>query len=586
MKSIKHIKKTILVFVLSLFSMAINAQKVEFESINISSTSLKIDGGNLVFSNNSTVLILESSFKLKGTDTEVPFVMIELRGKIKGKEQTFSTDVVSINKSGKIEQKLTINASNDNPIYISDVTINILNNKKLIASTTESLFSSNNKKTSFAILLNGINANDYCEYQEVKKVFYKESVSFGIFAVVIGLNNSKKEPILLEKILTNGGGKLTGTYIWTESHDKRTTRTVPATLDQNGNWFFKDSIKVGKDTPQLVGFQMEYITACKDSFFYNAIYTKEIKNNKKYSKFYAMEGGQRQIYSDIGGTSQTYLTWRPRISMPNTVTINSTGNLVIKDNAKLTIGLINLNIGKNKNQHRIKRVHSSWNRVNEVLKTGEVIKKTSNKNYTFTHEWNEKTMQYEALINFEGSEKEPVEISEIIITVVTENKDTFIYEYEGKYGTSLDNKTLYLELKKTEKIKYTDPCKTKYKLKEIEYSENNYNGVYTYQFWLKFENNIDIPDHVNMVIEIKDCSGKSQFVKITLKYDEKTKMFVGSQAITASKDCKLELVYGEIGAYNACDDETAWSFKTSESKNNGKGTRVVATTTNGTPGLL
>jgi hypothetical protein len=67
---------------------------------------------------------------------------------------------------------------------------------------------------------------------------------------------------------------------------------------------------------------------------------------------------------------------------------------------------------------------------------------------------------------------------------------------------------------------------------------------------------------------------------------KKTNTFIGSQAITSSKDCKLELVYGEIGAYNACDDETAWSFKTSESKSNGKGTRVVATTNNGNPGLL
>ncbi|EFX60071.1 hypothetical protein DAPPUDRAFT_125616 [Daphnia pulex] len=237
---------------------------------------------------------------------------------------------------------------------------------------------------------------------------------------------------------------------------------------------------------------MEFVTARNDSFQYNAIYAKELKKNDKYKKYYATEGGPRLIYGEIGGTSQTYLSWRPKKAMPNS-----------------------------------------------------------------------------------GSEKTPVEISEILISIVTEKKDTFIYEYEGKYGYSLDEKTLYTLLKKTEKNKYDDPCKTKYKLKEIDFSESNVSNLYSLLFKFNFEEKSDVPELVDMVVELKNCEGTAQYIKIALKYDAKSETYIGSQTIAQIQNCRWEIKSGLISAYNSCKEKTVWSFDTSKVKERGGRTIIL-----------
>jgi hypothetical protein len=565
MKSINYINKSFLILVLSLFSLALNAQKVKFETINISSSSLKIEDGNLVFKDKSTVLVLETRLKLlQGAATEVPFVTIELRGKIKGKEQTFSTDLVSINKLGTIEQKLTINASNDNPIYISEVTITILDNKKEIASATEPIFSIDNKKTNFAILLNGIKSNDFCEEQKLNDVFMNEFKSSKYYAVVIGLNNTKKEPSDIEKAVSNGRGKISGIYVWTESHDKRTTRIVEPFTDKNGNWFFKDSFINEKDAVKLLSFSIEYITACNDSFKYVSVFKQQLNDKKLWDYKVKMSNAasDNPIFqgTNEGGSNILALT------IPASSINISGGNLEIRDNSKITFGVVGMNITNSKHKDVKAKIKI------EVIPTS---KRESSSIIELTTTYNTEKQLFEASANFNGSEKTPIEISKITLILITEKKDTIVYEYEGKYGYSLDGKTLYTILKKTEKNKYVDPCKTKYKLKEITYSENSYNGLSTYQFSFNFEDNSDVPADVAMIVEIKDCNGSSEYLKISLKYDEKSKTYTGSQVLAKNKDCKLEFVYGEIAAYNACKDITVWSITTSQSKKDGDKPRVI-----------
>ena len=169
---------------------------------------------------------------------------------------------------------------------------------------------------------------------------------------------------------------------------------------------------------------------------------------------------------------------------------------------------------------------------------------------------------------------------------MNEEKDTIVVESNGEFGTTMDGSEIVMLMDKVEKIKYYDPCKTKYKLKELTYSETNLAGMYALNVQFQFENNSDVPAEVAMIVELTDCNGKHQYIKMALKYNAITGMYSGSQALVQDKACPWAMTYGEIAAYNACKDKTVWSFTASESKSNGYGTRSVATTTNGKPGLL
>lgn len=172
------------------------------------------------------------------------------------------------------------------------------------------------------------------------------------------------------------------------------------------------------------------------------------------------------------------------------------------------------------------------------------------------------------------------------IRLVDENKDTILLKSNGTLVSPLFGISTIMLMEKTDKLKYKDPCDTKFKLKELEYSESTVSGLYTMQFSFQLEANSDLPSDMAMIVEITDCNGNKEYIRITLKYDAKSNTYTGSEAIKQNKECPWTLTYGEIAAYNPCKDKTVWSFNTSKSKSNGFGTRNVATTTNGKPGLL
>jgi len=139
--------------------------------------------------------------------------------------------------------------------------------------------------------------------------------------------------------------------------------------------------------------------------------------------------------------------------------------------------------------------------------------------------------------------------------------------------------TICFEIKK-------DVCDTKFKLKDVAYSENNISGLYSLQFSFELEKNSDIPTQLAMIIEIKDCNGIKNYLSITLKYDSKTGDYFGGVTLPQNKDCPWELNYGEIAAYNECKDKTVWSFDASKAKGNGLGTKNASSTATTKPRLL
>ncbi|MBK7956849.1 MAG: hypothetical protein IPK03_01250 [Bacteroidetes bacterium] len=143
------------------------------------------------------------------------------------------------------------------------------------------------------------------------------------------------------------------------------------------------------------------------------------------------------------------------------------------------------------------------------------------------------------------------------------------FGFVGDNTKELKNKDEYsIQMDSKEKVK-KDPCNTKYRLKELNYSETNLAGMYALNVQFQFENNSDVPAEVAMIVELTDCNGKHQYVRMALKYNALTGIYSGSQALVQDKACPWALTYGEIAAYNACKDKTVWSFETSESKSNG-----------------
>lgn len=500
-------------------------------------------------------------------------VAITLNGKDrKGNKYSKSLDVSNWYKTEKRGGYLEIDASEENPIEITEVNISAINSKNETESATEPIFNST-LKTNFAILLNGINSNEFCDLPSLNNAYSNESISAKHFAIVIGLNTTKKEPSEIEKAMTNGRGKINGTYIWTEGHDKRSVRLVTPTTDQNGNWIFKDSMPIGKEMPLLISFQVEYISACNDTIKYYSAYKQKLNDRKAWDYKISMSpvAIDNPIFQGTNDGSQNVLALR-LIGTGSSISISG-GSVIFSDNAKITMSSSEF---YNKPESKTTPFYTVY--------FERTKQETSAIQYNTT--WNKTLEQFEVTTSLNASKDNPLTIKSVSITVVNDKKDTIIYETNGEIATSMDGKDILMLINRTEKIKYHNPCKTKYRLKELTYSESVVSGVYGLQVSFQFENNSDLPAQVAMIVEIKDCNGTSQFINITLKYDDKTNTYHGFQALTQTRNCKLELVYGEIAAYNTCKDKTVWMFSANESKNNGKGTRVVATTTNGTPGLL
>ena len=583
MKIQKNVFKGLLIAAIMIFSAKLSAQKIEFETLEINYGDI-VKGANGVREfkfNQSTGVAITSTIKIKNEKNSDYYGKITFSGAdSKGNKYSAAYDFTFKTGETNYKGEISIKSSKENPVFISEVTMAVSNDKKEIASATEPIISKS-KKTSFAILLNGIKSSEYCNEVEIQKVFMNESYSAKYFAVVLGLNNTKKEPSAPEIAMSSGQGSSTGVFIWMQGADKKTISKVKPIVDKNGNWFYTDSIAIGKDTPVLAGFQIEYVTACGDTFYYSSAF--KVDANKKTNKA-AIVMHNRLIYGEIGGISQTYLTWNPKLAgldlgSSSTIAING-GSVEIRDNATFTMGTGGTSI----NNGNLKP--SNINDVFIVLNVAPLYKTENVKRYTYRAEWNKDKGRYEAKAGFDASKENPYVILSSEIRLVDENKDTMLMESNGKFGSPMFGISTIMIMTRSGKLKYKDPCDTKFKLKELEYSESTVSGLYTMKFSYQLEAKSDVPSDMAMIVEITDCNGNKDYIRITLKYDAKSNTYTGSEAIKQNKECLWTLTYGEIAAYNPCKDKTVWSFKTSESKSNGSGTRNVATTTSGNPGLL
>lgn len=192
---------------------------------------------------------------------------------------------------------------------------------------------------------------------------------------------------------------------------------------------------------------------------------------------------------------------------------------------------------------------------------------------------------YDARHSYIVSNK-PVRITNISLQFMSEGKEVANLKAEYQSGYVKDKTSWTETWLIDQKTKDEDPCKTKYKLKDIDYTESTVSGLYGLQFSFQFEDKSDVPYAVRMIVQLTDCKGNKQNIEITLKYNDKTRTYSGGQTISQSKECPWELTYGEIAAYNECKDKTVWSFDPSKAKGNGSGTKNASSQVSARPQLL
>ncbi|MBP7477798.1 MAG: hypothetical protein KA797_04685 [Chitinophagales bacterium] len=172
---------------------------------------------------------------------------------------------------------------------------------------------------------------------------------------------------------------------------------------------------------------------------------------------------------------------------------------------------------------------------------------------------NKESGQYETYL---GTKKYPSEdsYSSFRITIVGTKGDTAFFVSE------------------IEKIKNAeDPCKTKFKLKEVFSEETTQSGIYGVGFYFSFEGNSDAPSAVDMIVQITNCNGETKNLRV--KLNQSNGVYVGGFAMPQDKVCPWKLNYGEVYATNPCGEMTWWGLEFGQIKTDGAGTRSTTTTT-------
>lgn len=411
---------------------------------------------------------------------------------------------------------------------------------------------------------------DYCKRIRMNEAFMTQTSTEKAVAVVLALNNTKqKDPNEVEALLTSRRVWAYSVITWQAGKNKLFETTAQAVETNTGRWLFNDTVEVKDGEPAIQSIRIYFVNTCKDTWLFEATHTITLKSG---SLFERKLGG---IMGKIGGKVSGSRVNAFLITPGSGISISG-GSIVISDKSEFTVGgtLINVNSGNFKNQ---------------PANSNGVLKGRWDDNYSEGKSpgtWSSSRQMFEYNFSFDASKEKPVTLTGYTLYLITEKKDTIVYESTGEIGNSLDGKHIMVLLDKGEKIKYFNPCKTKYKLKEITYAETSNSGMYGLKVSFQFENTADVPDSAAMIVEVKDCNGTSSYIQITLKYDAKSQTYSGSEILTEAKGCKYELVYGEIAAYNSCGDKTVWSFDATKSKSNGSGTRNVATANSGKPGLL
>ena len=541
MKQIKKIKRLAVVALISLFTSNLFAQKIEFETIEINygniAGGVKKKNEFLVFTG-PTPLTIHSGISLNKNNGDYKGKLTLIGKDRKGKRLSIMTDLTYSASGYRNTSKLDIKPEQDNEIYINEIMISVTDSKNNTTSATEPIFNAR-PNTSFAVLLNGIPSDKFCDEQKLNAVFMNQSVGFGIFAVVLGLNTTKKEPSPIEKAMTAGRGYGIGRYVWTTSHDQRTTRIVTPTTDNAGNWTFEDKmpIKDEKNPPVLESFEMMYITACNDTYTYKSVFMQKLADIKPWDYKVKMDNviaSDNPIFQSGGGGMTNVLG----LTFPSSSVTITGGSIAIADHSKFSIGLSNTNVGNG---------GFNYKKINDVFIALQYNSKGDKINYHWGSAFSKTTPQI--VINTDSLKIKELTFTNTEILVVNHKYDTLVYKSNGKFALSLDGKETYLLLEKVEKIKLVKENYT-FGKSSLKVTDMKTLSAMTFNFSLK--KGSSIPASMTALVEINTCKTDPEFIAVKLKYDPISGLWTGGQSILQTAECPVSVKGFKINIINTC----------------------------------
>jgi hypothetical protein len=405
------------------------------------------------------------------------------------------------------------------------------------------------------------------------KLIISDDAHFGISSKIIVLRNSESKPSKVSVILI--GKDLKGTK-WVEE--------VELKLNEKTDLYDATfSIKASKENPFFIG---EVSCSIIDSNNETSTQTESFSSTDKKPSFAILLNG----YERPAQYGQCWVFSKGTTDNSNFVNLGDLNvTQTISEDKETKMAIFDIELSFNSEKEKNAELLGSILTWGEATSSVNVILEYENgkrENVKFTIKfWPERTYpSYDH--RFSGRQYKRARIKNITLEFINTCNDKFTLNtvYQSGY---LEDKTSWTETWLIDqKTNDKDPCDTKYKLKDIEYTETNVSGLYGLQFSFQLEDKSDVPYAVRMIVQLTDCKGNKQNIEITLKYNDKTRTYSGGQTISQSKECPWELTYGEIAAYNECKDKTVWSFDPSKAKGNGSGTKNATTTTSAKPQLL
>lgn len=128
-----------------------------------------------------------------------------------------------------------------------------------------------------------------------------------------------------------------------------------------------------------------------------------------------------------------------------------------------------------------------------------------------------------------------------------------------------------LQTKNTNNENHKDSCDfNNFTISDETIVINNEKSALGLYLALKLSEKKGLASKAYILLEIENCKGEIQYVKVDLVYDAKTALWVGKQAIIQNLDCNWKINSYEYVIHNACDDEyVSETFETGTIKNNG-----------------
>ena len=162
MKYKNFLPKVLLVLALSVFATSMVAQNFEIKStssINIINSDITVSGGNLVFRESATFEVegmINITIESDDYSLTISFNGFDKNGKKREEDRIIKeSDRQMGRESIFVNAELKIDASKDNPFYIKEIILKVVNSDKKTTSATET-FNITDSKPNFALLLNGI----------------------------------------------------------------------------------------------------------------------------------------------------------------------------------------------------------------------------------------------------------------------------------------------------------------------------------------------------------------------------------------------------------------------------------------------